>query len=221
MAQMTLLDGPAWNAIGIPVERKVMRPVPKRTVAALCVAPNSTYKSMESVEAYDKTRDVRKFAGGMPVVAHPPCRAWSAYTRHQAKPEPGEAELGLLCAEWLRKEGGVLEHPAHSRLFDAAKLPKPGQRIGDLFTVPVLQAWWGYPMRKATWLCFSRIDAQMLDFPYCEHDSRAGEGDRRRQQVMSKHQRAATVPALAEFLIDAARKAHNDRIQPPRSGRLE
>lgn len=37
--------------------------------------------------------------------------------------------------------------------------------------------------------------------------SRAGVGDRRRQQVMSKHQRAATVDPLARWLVDAARTA--------------
>lgn len=176
-----------------------------RTVAALCVSSNSIYKTMPGVEAYCKARDVRSFVGGMPVVAHPPCRAWSAYTAHQAKPEPGEKELGLLCAQWLKTCGGVLEHPAHSRLFKAAGLPDPGKRSGDLFTVPVLQAWWGYPMRKETWLCFSRVDHMALDFPYLEHDSRAGLGDRRRQQVMSKNQRAATVEPLARWLVDAAR----------------
>ena len=176
-------------------------------VAVLCVAPNSIYKTLPDVDVYDKGRDVRTFMGGAPVVAHPPCRAWSAYTRHQAKPEPGEAELGLICAEHLRREGGVLEHPAHSRLFDAAGLPKPGKRIGDLFTVPVLQAWWGYSMRKATWLCFCNVNIRELEVPYVEHDSRAGLGDRRRQQVMSKHQRAATVEPLARWLVDVARGA--------------
>jgi hypothetical protein len=176
-----------------------------RPVAALCVAPNSIYKTLPGVEAYDMKRDVRTFQGGMPVVAHPPCRVWSAYTSHQAKPEPGEAELGLLCADWLRKEGGVLEHPAHSRLFAAASLPAPGKRDADLFTIPVHQAWWGYPMRKATWLCFSRVDPKVLELPYVEHDSRAGVGDRRRQQVMSKHQRAATYVSLANWLVAAAR----------------
>ena len=180
-----------------------------RTVAALCVAPNSIYKALPGVDAYDKARDVRTFSGGMPVVAHPPCRAWSAYTAHQAKPEPGEAELGLLCADWLREWGGVLEHPAHSRLFKAARLPQPGKRAGELFTVPVLQAWWGYPMRKETWLCFSCVDIMALEYPYTEHDSRAGVGDRSRQQVMSKHQRAATVEPMARWLVDAARMAAN------------
>lgn len=182
-------------------------PIGASRVAILCASPNSVYHSMPGVDVYDKARDVRTFGGGAPVVAHPPCRAWSAYTRHQAKPEPGEADLGLLCAEWLRSEGGVLEHPAHSRLFDAAGLPKPGERRGDLRTIMVLQAWWGYPMRKATWLCFSRVSPGSLLVPYRDHDSRAGVGDRRRQQVMSKHQRAATCPAFAEWLIAAAQGA--------------
>lgn len=101
----------------------------------------------------------------------------------------------------------MLEHPAHSRLFKAAGLPEPGKRRGDLFTVPVLQAWWGYSMRKETWLCFSRVDHMALEYPYSEHDSRAGLGDRRRQQVMSKNQRAATVEPLARWLVEAARMA--------------
>ena len=177
-------DAQVLDAGHCPLDRRVMRPVDLRTIAALCIAPNSLYKRMPGVEAYDQARDVRSFAGGMPVVAHPPCRAWSAYTAHQAKPAEGEKELGLLCAEWLRSEGGVLEHPAHSRLFEAARLPMPGQRQGDLYTMLVWQAWWGYPMRKATWLCFSRVDVREIELPYRPHDSRAGEGDRRRQQVM-------------------------------------
>ena len=54
---------------------------------------------------------------------------------------------------------------------------------------------------------FSRVDIMALEFPYTEHDSRAGVGDRRRQQVMSKHQRAATVEPMARWLVAAARMA--------------
>lgn len=98
----------------------------------------------------------------------------------------------------------MLEHPAHSRLFEYTGMPKPGERRGDLFTLPVWQAWWGYPMRKATWLCFCRVDVSALVIPYRLHDQGA---DRRRQQLMSKNQRAATHPAFAEWLVAAARMA--------------
>lgn len=71
-----------FDSVGLSIDRRALLPVDDRTVAALCVAPNSLYKRLPGVEAYDHARDVRSFAGGMPVVAHPPCRAWSAYTAH-------------------------------------------------------------------------------------------------------------------------------------------
>lgn len=172
-------------------------------VSVLCVSSNSTYKKIPGIECYDSRRDARTFRGDTPIVAHPPCRAWSAYCAHQAKPEPGERELGLWCCDMLRKCGGVLEQPAHSRLFQAGGLPRPGELHDDLWTAQVWQAWWGYPMKKATWLCFSGIDKNEILFPFRVHNP---SGDRIRQQVMSKNQRAATCMELALWLIDAARK---------------
>ena len=177
-------------------------------VAVLCVAPKSVYHSMPGVECYDLNRDVRTFAGGMPVVAHPPCRAWSAYCAHQAKPLPEEKELGPLCVEWLRKCGGVLENPAHSRLFDACNLPKPGpgngqwHRRGDLWSMTVDQTWWGDARRKTTWLCFHGVTPHEILVPIRLHDPH---GDRRRWQVMSHTQRSATHPNMAAWLVQTAR----------------
>ena len=172
-------------------------------IAALCVARNSIYKGLPGVDCYDLHRDVRTFDGNLPVVAHPPCRTWSAFTAHQAKAPAGEKDLGLLCAAWLRQCGGVLEHPAHCRLWAAARLPEPGTSSGDLWSVQVWQSWWGYSMKKATWLCFSKIQRDLVEFPYRLHEPR---GDRRRQQVMSKNQRSATCPAFAGWLVDVAQK---------------
>lgn len=170
-------------------------------VAVLCCAVESVYHSIAGVDCFDKRRDVRSFAGGSSVVAHPPCRSWSAYCAHQAKPEPGEKELGPLCVEWLKSCGGVLEHPAHSRLFQHCGLPLPGESRDGLWTAEVWQAWWGYPMKKATWLCFSGISPKDVTFPLALHPHGV---DRRRQQVMSKNQRSATHPALARWLVDVA-----------------
>lgn len=181
-------------------------------VAALCVAGNSVYKTMPGVDAYDARRDARTFPGGMPVVAHPPCRLWSAYTKHQAKSDDPEAEkaLGRWCVEQVRSWGGVLEQPAHSGLWEATGLPAPGSSANRpfAFSIEVSQAWWGYPMLKATWLYFHGVDFDSLVIPHREHDSSEGLGDRRRQQLMSKNQRAATLPAFAQWLVDAARSSH-------------
>lgn len=171
-------------------------------VAVLCVARNSIYKQFSGVDCYDIDRDVRTFTGNVPV-AHPPCRAWSAYCAHQAKPEPGEKELGPLCVEWLKVCGGVLEHPAHSRLWDYCNLPKPGAAAKNgLWAIAVKQAWWGDNRTKSTWLLFSGVNS--VSVPMRPHDP---DGDRRRWQVLSKNQRAATVPAFAKWLLDTARHA--------------
>jgi hypothetical protein len=176
-----------------------------RTVAALCVSRVSVYHGMAGVDAFDADRDARTFAGGMPVVAHPPCRSWSIFTSHQAKPAEGERELGLWCAEQVRECGGILEQPAHSRLWDAAGLPKPGWTArADSWSLEVWQAWWGYPLKKATWLYFSGIDPASVHVPLKLH---AKGSDRRREQVMSKNQRAATCHAFAEWLVSHARNS--------------
>ncbi len=179
--------------------------VGQREVAVLCCAPRSVYHRMASVQAFDMARDARSFAGGMPVVAHPPCRSWSAYCAHQAKPQPGEKDLGPLCVDWLRKCGGVLEHPAHSRLWDACGLPKPGsEHRRNLWSAEVLQAWWGDSRTKTTWLCFFGVSPLDVHWPIRLHDPR---GDRRRWQVMSKTQRSKTPEAMAVWLVETARKA--------------
>ena len=174
-----------------------------RTVAVLCAASNSVYFDLPGVEVYDAKRDARTFAGGMPVVAHPPCRAWSPRMRHLAIVPDGEPELGLWCCEQLRKWGGVLEQPAGSGLFEAAGLPAAGVRDGDLWTIGVHQSWWGYSIAKPTWLCFSGVDVSGLDIPFQIH---AG-NDWLRFKKLSKNQRSATCRPLAEWLVDAARRA--------------
>jgi len=173
------------------------------TVAVLCAARNSIYKTLPFVDVYDIDRDVRTFSGGMPIVGHPPCRSWSAYCRHQAKPLPGEKEIAPFVVEKLRECGGVMEHPAHSTLWDALDLPKPGQgERGGLWSMWVQQNWWGDTRTKNTWLLFSKIDKSQIDLPFA---LQAEGGDRRKWQLMSRNQRAATSPAFAEFLIDLAR----------------
>ena len=175
-----------------------------RTVAILCAAKKSVYHGMPGLEVFDEDRDARTFHGGMPVVAHPPCRSWSAKCRHQAKPEPGEQELGLWCADRVRECGGILEQPAHSHLWEATALPFLGSPESPLsFSLVVWQAWWGYTMRKATWLYFRGIPQKEIVIPFRLHPRG---GDRRAEQAMSKRQRSATLPAFAEWLVDLARK---------------
>lgn len=174
-------------------------------VAILCADSRSVYNSLPDVEVYDADRDARTFSGGMPVVAHPPCRAWSAFCRHQAKPLPGEKDLAPMCVEWLLKCGGVLEHPAHSTLWQSLGLPLPTEAGTDgLWSAAVQQAWWGDCRSKNTWLLFAHIPRAAVEFPYRLHNPA---GDRERWNRLSKRKRAATPLPLAKWLVDVARKA--------------
>ena len=173
-------------------------------VAILCAARKSVYHAMQGIEVYDVIRDARTFTGGMPVVAHPPCRGWSAKCRHQAKPEPGEMELGIWCCNQVKQWGGVLEQPAWSHLFVAAGLPTPMHRIDDLWTIQVEQYWWGFPTPKPTWLCFSHIDPVDIQLPF---RLRVSGSLQVKFKQLSSRKRSMTTPKFAEWLVDVARKA--------------
>lgn len=95
------------------------------TVAVLFARADSVYKTLPGVDVWDEARDARKWPGGCPVVAHPPCRAWGKLF-YFAKPIDGEKDLALFAVDQVRQFGGVLEHPKDSKLWAAADLPRPG-----------------------------------------------------------------------------------------------
>ena len=85
------------------------------TVAVLFARKDSHYKGLPDCDVWDAERDARRWPGGCPVVAHPPCRAWGVLA-HLARPEADERALALFALDALRRNGGVLEHPRKSRL---------------------------------------------------------------------------------------------------------
>ena len=129
------------------------------TIAVLCAARKTAYRDIPNVEVYDEVRDARTFQGGMPVIAHPPCRRWTKFGRDMLKgfskrhpghapPSPDEIEnerqLGLQCVRMVQVNGGIVEQPAKSGLWEAAGLPLPGSpQSEDSFSLLVWQAWWG------------------------------------------------------------------------------
>jgi hypothetical protein len=122
------------------------------TVAVLFARADSVYKSLPFCDVWDAERDARRWPGGIPVVAHPPCRAWGKL-RHFAKPRDDEKALATWAVDQVRQWGGVLEHPASSTLWPAKGLPAPGQhdKHGG-WTLGVWQHWWGHRAAKATLL---------------------------------------------------------------------
>jgi hypothetical protein len=119
-------------------------------VVALYVDPRGPYPELLE-HWYDAERDARTYAGPCPVVAHPPCGPWGRLRflcRHQ------DASLGPVGVEQVRAFGGILEHPAESRLFRACGMPFPGE-LPDAWggrTYLVRQVAWGHQCEKPTWL---------------------------------------------------------------------
>ena len=121
-------------------------------VAVLFARRDSGYKAMPQLDVYDIDRDARSYDGPFPVVAHPPCRGWGRL-RHFAKPRPDERNLARLAVALVREFGGVLEHPSHSTLWAAQRLPQPGQRDAyGGWTMGVQQWQFGHRAETRTWL---------------------------------------------------------------------
>jgi hypothetical protein len=182
----------------------------KIPVAVLFARKDSIYKQL-GVEVYDIERDALSFEGGIPVICHPPCRAWGRL-RHFAKPRVDEKELGLWAVDQVRKWGGCLEHPSGSRLWEEKNMPT-GNAIDEFggYTLDVDQFWWGHRAKKRTWLYIVGVEKQFLPEYPIRFDAvthRIGgmrlKGDRKPLPEVTKKEREATPANLAQWLIKVA-----------------
>lgn len=137
-------------------------------VPVLFAHRKSIYKTIQDCDVWDIDRDARNYSGDLPLIAHPPCRAWGGL-RQFSKPRPDEKDLAVFAVGIIQKNGGVLEHPRGSHLWHHCGLPRPGLRdkFGG-FTLQVEQHWWGHKARKATWLYITGCDPRDVPaIPLC------------------------------------------------------
>ncbi|CAD1792746.1 hypothetical protein X12_001825 [Xanthomonas arboricola] len=170
---------------------------------------------MSGCDVYDLDRDALTFTGGMPVIAHPPCRAWGSL-KHFAKPRPGEKDLAIWAVDQVRRCGGVLEHPAGSQLFPTVGLPSPRGMQRDQWggwTMAIWQSWWGHRADKATKLYIVGCDpGDLPGFPLqlglsthvVSPSSSIRVGHPMYRPQLRKAEREHTPRALAEWLVDVA-----------------
>lgn len=177
-------------------------------VAVLFARRDSIYKTFTGLDVYDMDRDARTFKGGAPVVAHPPCRAWGRL-RGLAKPRHDEKDLARFAVDVIRRNGGVLEHPATSTLWADKGLPKPRccDEFGG-FTLDVEQLWWGHQAVKKTWLYIVGADMRQVQasipfrMDYPTHVVATSARSRiSGMKELSKAKREHTPPAFAEWLV--------------------
>lgn len=177
--------------------------------AVLFARCDSVYKKIDGLDVYDIGRDARSYMGDLPVIAHPPCRAWGRL-RHFAKPRHDEKDLAFFAVNQVQRCGGVLEHPEYSTLWGAANLPLPGQidNYGG-FTLPIPQYWFGHKARKNTWLYIVGIRQQDLpDIPIvlgdAEYVIRTFKGSKKPR--VTKAEREHTPYDFALWLVQLAGK---------------
>jgi hypothetical protein len=202
------------------------------TIAALYVETGGAYYGLDGVEPWDEARDARSYAGPWPVVAHPPCQRWGRFW-HGSTRKPHQFELGAdggcfaAALQSVRAWGGVLEHPAHSRAWQAFDLNRPpidgGWVAADMaggWTCHVEQGFYGHASRKPTWLYAYGVDLPELHWGRGEQRipqwmiDRYGYEKARRIGVVAMvggkdktRIRNATPPAFRDLLISIARSA--------------
>ena len=183
-----------------------MIPLSLPRVAVLYARPDSVYRLFTWCDVYDMERDARTFGGGLPVIAHPPCRAWGQL-RHFAKPREDEKDLAFHAIEQVRNFGGILEHPLKSTFWDAAKVPAAG-RIDEFggFRFPILQSWFGHRAEKATYLYVCGVkpkDVPATPYSIAEPSHVVQSRSDRRPHI-SKAEREHTPAMLATWLVRLA-----------------
>jgi hypothetical protein len=133
-------------------------------IAALYVQADGVYSGLSGVDPWPIDRDARQYPGPHPVVAHPDCKRWGRFW-HGSPRNPHQFQLGdddgqfAAALASVRQWGGVLEHPACTRAWEAFGLiapPRLGGWVGpDRFngwTCHIEQGFYGHVARKATWL---------------------------------------------------------------------
>ena len=188
-----------------------------KTVAVLFCHPRTYYAGVPGVEVYTEARDARTFPGGMPVIAHPPCRMWSRARRPGLATCSSEMDLARWAVATVRREGGILEHPYQSRLWADQDLPREGQMDQHGFTCLVDQIWFGHRAEKATWLYVCGVNPNTLP-PIPEHPAFSPRVNFNR---LGRAERQLTPPAFARFLVQVARLASMQVAKPGTSGHLE
>ena len=178
-------------------------------ITILFARRDSIYKKLPGCDVYDADRDAKTWPGGTPIVAHPPCRAWGGLS-YFARPLPGEKDLAPWAVEKIRQHGGVLEHPARSKLWHHMSLPPPGHR--DKFggsTIGINQSDFGHRAEKKTFLYI--VGCALGDIPhpplllaYPSHVIETRKKESPRPSV-TKKEREATPRQLAGWLIAIAR----------------
>jgi len=138
-------------------------------VPVLFTEEKSNYLSVPGASCWNKQRNALTYFGNHAVICHPPCRLFSKLKSFSTADE-SEKQLAYHALNLVRRNGGILEHPAGSSLWREKNLPL-GSQVDQYcgFTISLNQFWFGHPAKKNTWLYIcgisrSQVPALPLNF---------------------------------------------------------
>ena len=219
---------------------EITREKPTKEVAALYVATDGPYYGLPGVHPYDENEDARMYQGPWPIVAHPPCQRWGKFAKgaplniKNGKVERIGDDQGCFKSALfdVRRFGGVVEHPEHSKAWAAFGLTKPPRKGGWVkadeygWTCRVEQGRYGHYFPKPTWLYVVGVE-RLPDLRWGVHPvtddmfppeyiEKYGREYCRRRGLMSfqgggrdSSVRIHTPPEFRDLLIDIARKTYD------------
>lgn len=206
------------------------------SVAALFVQPDGCYAGRSDIDAWPEQRDARRYAGPLPVVAHPPCQLWGAMAavnfarwggEHNRPGNDGGCFASALAS--VNRWGGVLEHPAKSRAWKAHGLTAPRsvgwQRSGEGWVCEVWQSAYGHRANKATWLYYRGANApHELRWARIVGTHQVGfydqRGKARNKPTLGRREANATPPEFQAELIRLALGSGMPNVRTERAGCL-
>lgn len=197
-------------------------------VAALFVQSDGCYIGDPSIDAWPIERDARKYNGDLPVIAHPPCQLWGAlaavnFARWGGEHNKPGNDAGCFASALasVRRCGGVLEHPAKTKAFEAHGLPKPigigWMKISsDEWVCEVWQSAYAHKANKATWLFYcGDIKPHELRWARPIGSHQVGHADRRGKKknkpTLSKKEANATPVEFRNELILLAERSRIEK----------
>ncbi len=170
----------------------------------LCASRSTIYTGQPGLDIYTKTKSAWLCQPRRPIIAHPPCRFWSRWNaRASAATEDliEELLLGMHCANLVKEFGGILEQPAHSRLWQAANLPLPNTTgEDDAWSIEVDQSNFGHLCNKPTWLFFANCRRRKMTWSGWH----LANPRRPTLAALTPGQRSATPTRFRDFLITNA-----------------
>jgi hypothetical protein len=119
----------------------------EKKVAILCADKNSSYFKLPNLLIYTSRENALSYTGSLPAICHPPCAMFSR-DRMLSKYNEESIQLARHCYDICQINGGIIEQPAHSIMFDY---------LGIKPTMEVWQSWFGFRAKKRTWLYCDKV----------------------------------------------------------------